>query len=123
VICSVGFPVHALPVPEWLRGWLRSSTLLCAMGRDAGKKTVRFDGRGIRHNASRHMDPGLFAEVDGDASRLGRFYDARRVFPRRCRGHEGLFGVHPMGGCAVGGPDEGVTDHRREVFGYPGLYV
>lgn len=124
VICSVGFPVHALPVPEWLRTWLRSSTLLFAMGCDAAAATVRFDGRGIVTTASRRMDPGLVAEIDGDVSRLGHLYGARRVFPRRRAGREGLFAVHPMGGCAVGrGPHEGVTDHRGEVFGYPGLYV
>jgi cholesterol oxidase len=124
LICSVGFPVHALPVPERLRGWLDSSTLLFAMGRDAAAATVRFDGRGIVTTASRRTDPGLVAEVDGDAGRLGRFYDARRVLPRRRPGRDGLFAVHPMGGCAVGrGPEEGVTDHRGEVFGYPGLHV
>lgn len=35
-----------------------------------------------------------------------------------------LVTVHPLGGCAMGrDAAEGVTDHRGEVFGYPGLYV
>ena len=32
--------------------------------------------------------------------------------------------VHPLGGCGMGDTaDQGVVDHRGEVFGYPGLYV
>ena len=32
--------------------------------------------------------------------------------------------AHPMGGAAIADtPDDGVVDHRGEVFGYPGLYV
>jgi len=31
---------------------------------------------------------------------------------------------HPLGGCNMGTTrDNGVVDHRGEVFGYPGLYV
>lgn len=31
---------------------------------------------------------------------------------------------HPLGGCSMGGSaQDGVVDHRGEVFGYPGLYV
>ena len=35
-----------------------------------------------------------------------------------------LVTVHPLGGCAMGrSAEEGVVDHRGEVFGYPRLYV
>lgn len=35
-----------------------------------------------------------------------------------------LITPHPLGGCRMGeGPDDGVVDHRGEVFGHPGLYV
>jgi cholesterol oxidase len=35
-----------------------------------------------------------------------------------------LITPHPLGGCNMGRHSgEGVTDHRGEVFGYPGLYV
>ncbi|MGH8494414.1 MAG: GMC oxidoreductase [Moraxellaceae bacterium] len=31
---------------------------------------------------------------------------------------------HPLGGCRMAdSPEEGVVDHRGEVYGYPGLYV
>lgn len=32
--------------------------------------------------------------------------------------------AHILGGCCMGtGPEDGVINHRHEVFGYPGLYV
>ncbi len=32
--------------------------------------------------------------------------------------------AHILGGAVVAdGPEQGVIDHRHEVFGYPGLYV
>jgi cholesterol oxidase len=35
-----------------------------------------------------------------------------------------LITPHPLGGCNMGTTrDDGVVDHRGEVFGYPGLYV
>ena len=35
-----------------------------------------------------------------------------------------LVTVHPLGGCKMGTtPDDGVVDHRGEVFGYRNLYV
>lgn len=35
-----------------------------------------------------------------------------------------LVTVHPLGGCAMGrSAEDGVVDHRGEVFGYPRLYV
>jgi len=41
---------------------------------------------------------------------------------------ETIFGspttAHILGGACMGeGPDEGVIDHRHQVFGYDGLYV
>jgi cholesterol oxidase len=35
-----------------------------------------------------------------------------------------LVSVHPLGGCAMAStPEEGVVDHRGEVFGHPNLFV
>jgi cholesterol oxidase len=37
---------------------------------------------------------------------------------------QALVTVHPLGGCAMGTTaDDGVVDHRGQVFGYPNLYV
>jgi cholesterol oxidase len=121
---AVGLPVHAMPVPAALARRLRTSTFVFTMGRDAPVGTVGFDGRGVITSANRSLDPDLYDEMEDAATRIAEHYRARRVLPRRRAGREGLVAVHPMGGCAMArSADEGVVDHRGEVFGYPGLYV
>jgi len=40
------------------------------------------------------------------------------------RWFKALVTVHPLGGCAMGtSPEDGVVDHKGEVFGHPGLFV
>jgi len=40
------------------------------------------------------------------------------------RWFKALVSVHPLGGCALGrSAEDGVVDHRGEVFGHPGLFV
>ncbi len=126
VLGEFGLPAHALPLPAFLRDALRRSTLLFAMGRDASSGRMTFDGRGLRTDVDRSMDPGLFAEMQTALNRVAAGYRPRRTVRNFMRGGgpNGLFTVHPLGGCAMAtGPDRGVTDHRGQVFGHPGLYV
>jgi cholesterol oxidase len=121
---AVGLPVHAMPVPPALASRLRNSTFVFTMGRDAPAGTLGFDGRGVITSATRSLDPDLYDEMEDAAARIAEHYSAQRVLPRRRAGREGLVAVHPMGGCAMArSAEEGVVDHRGEVFGYPGLYV
>ena len=47
-----------------------------------------------------------------------------RLLPTRAPGRDKLFAVQAMGGCAMArSVDEGVADHRGEIFGHPGLFV
>jgi cholesterol oxidase len=123
---EVGLPVQGLPVPRPLRGWLRRSTLLFGMGRDASTGTIGYDGRGVTTPLGRSFDSALFHAMESSAARIARHYRPRRFVPGFMAGRdpEGLFSVHPMGGCAMANSaEDGVTDHRGEVFGYPGLFV
>lgn len=50
--------------------------------------------------------------------------DGKLYVPLYWRLLRSLVTVHPLGGCGMGAsPEEGVVDHRCEVFGYPNLYV
>ncbi|MDY7094508.1 MAG: GMC oxidoreductase [Acidobacteriota bacterium] len=54
------------------------------------------------------------SEVEGGEYRLPLWWRLKKA----------LVTVHPLGGCAMGrSTDDGVVDHRGEVFGHPRLYV
>jgi cholesterol oxidase len=56
--------------------------------------------------------------------RLSRANGGRLQVPLYWSLLHALVTVHPLGGCRIGaGPDDGVVDHRGQVFGHPGLYV
>jgi cholesterol oxidase len=72
------------------------------------------------------MDPTIFDDIERTLDRIATPYRARRLWLNapNGRGAGRLGTVHPLGGCAVGRtPDDGVVDHRGQVFGHPGLYV
>lgn len=123
---AVGLPVHVLPLPEFVRRWLKRSTFLLCMGRDASSGTTRFDGMGVTTDIGRSFDRALYAEMEGTVARVASYYDPKRLLVPFLAGgdREALFTVHPLGGCSIGrSADDGVADHRGEVFGYSGLFV
>lgn len=123
---ELGLPTHVLPLPGFLRQWLQRSTFLFCMGRDASRGKIDFDGTGLTTAVDRSIDPALYGEVEAAIRRVADYYGPRRLFINFLsgRGPEGLFTVHPLGGCSIGRhTGEGVTDHRGEVFGHPGLFV
>jgi len=107
-----------------LTGPLKHSTFLFSMGRDSSTGEIAFDGIGLTTRLSRSNSADLFDRTEDAMARVARHYEARHVLPSRREGRDGLFAVHPMGGCAMAGSaDAGVTDHKGEVFGHPGLFV
>jgi cholesterol oxidase len=74
----------------------------------------------------RAFDPTMYDEIEETVRRVAPHYHARRLLSPflTAKDREGLFTVHPLGGCSMGRTaEEGFTDHRGEVFGYPGLFV
>jgi cholesterol oxidase len=126
IVGEVGLPLAALPLGTRLRRRLGRSTGLLAMGRDASTGTIAYDGRMLRSDVGRAIDPGLIGDIERTLDQVSLPYGARRVWLNAPNGRAAsrLGTVHPLGGCAVGRTrDEGVVDHRGEVFGHPGLYV
>ena len=56
--------------------------------------------------------------------RLAAATEGQALIPATWSLFQDLITPHPLGGCNMGTTrDNGVVDHRGEVFGYPGLYV
>ncbi len=126
IVGEVGLPLGALPLGGRLRRRHARAAGLIAMGRDASTGVIEYDGRGLRSRVGRSIDPDLFADVERTLDRVALPYRARRVWLNvpGGRGASRLGTVHPLGGCAVGRtPEDGVVDHRGQVFGHPGLYI
>jgi cholesterol oxidase len=126
VLGAIGLPIQAVPVPKVLRRALQHSTLLFCMGQDASSGTIEFDGKGIVTSVGRSFDTALFDLIQATVTRVARHYAPKRVFLPFLTGNDpdGLFTVHPLGGCSIGRTaDDGFTDHRGEVFGHPGLFI
>jgi cholesterol oxidase len=123
---EVGTTPEAFPVPGLVRGWLRRSTFLFCMGRETSTGTTSFERSSLITSVDRCLDPALYDEMERLIRRVAKHYEPKRILPRILSGKdpEGLFTVHPLGGCSIGSdPEKGFTDHRGEVFGYPGLFV
>ncbi|MCW5889590.1 MAG: GMC family oxidoreductase [bacterium] len=126
IVGEVGTPLAGLPIPGPLRRRLARTVGLLAMGRDASRGRLEFDGRGLRTDMGRSVDPALFAEIEDRLAEVARHYGPRWLFtnPPNGRGAPRIATVHPLGGAAMATSAEtGVVDHRGQVFGHPGLYV
>jgi cholesterol oxidase len=113
-----GFPgLDSLPLPAFLKRRLQRWIFIYGMGADSGTATAAFE-RDRLH-------------VDYDERQEPLFKDIRRAFGllqsesgERVRALPKPFTVHQWGGACLG-PDaqQGVVDHRGEVYGNPGLFI
>ena len=119
-----GSPPAPYPCPASLRDRLDRSIALFAMGRDASVGRVGFDGEGLVTDLGRDVDDRIFDAIETTMHELAPRYGPRKAYvPWPVRGPK-LATVHAQGGASIGStPENGVVDHRGEVFGYPGLHV
>lgn len=126
VVAEVGLGLGVLPLPASLRRGLARSAGFIAMGREATRGRIEYDGRGLRSTVGRGLDPALFRNEEDAIARIAAEYGPRRVLVNlpAGRGRRRLASVHPMGGCGIGrDASEGFTDPQGQVFGHPGLHV
>jgi cholesterol oxidase len=124
LIGEMGVPADSLPLPGRARRALRSSAALAGMGRDASTGTIGFDGRELRTDTDRSMDPEFFDQLESAMAAIAREYHARRVSTGADPERGWLVTVHPSGGASIAnGPGQGVVDHAGQVFANPSLYV
>ncbi|WP_324188249.1 GMC oxidoreductase [Nocardia higoensis] len=118
-------PVTQLPLPGPLRRLLSESVFLFSTGREAGTRLESADGYPYAQ-PYKHLDPEFYARTADRLERMAVAYRPSRFRPNWPLGTAGqrLVTVHPVGGASIGRtPDDGVVDHRGEVFGYPGLFI
>jgi cholesterol oxidase len=118
MVIEGGLALGRLRMPPALRERLASSAFLNTIGRDDGRAELelRRDGLALRNG----LDRAFYEELHADLRRVAAHY-----LPARTLVADGaVTTAHPMGGARIASsPDQGVVDHRGEVFGYPGLYV
>ncbi|MFO7564305.1 MAG: GMC oxidoreductase [Enhygromyxa sp.] len=126
LVGEVGLPLSALPLPRLVARLLGTSGLLIAMGADASTGTLGFDGKFLRCEVDRELDPDIYAAIESDSAKIAAAYRPKLswINAPAGRGKRKIASVHPLGGAGIGNhAGDGVVDHRGAVFGYPGLYI
>ena len=120
VLLEGGLALGGSHIPRALRNKLAASTFINTIGRDDAKAELELRGAGLALRSGHALDRGFFEEMHADLRRVGESYGAARTL----LGDGAVMTAHPMGGAGIAdSADQGVVDHRGEVFGYPGLYV
>ena len=113
-----GFPgLDSLPLPAFLKRRLARWIFIYGMGPDSGVATANFERERLGVNYDERQEP-LLGDIRKAFGMLERESGERvRALPRPLT-------VHQWGGAGLGpGPQQGVVDHRGEVYGNPGLFI
>jgi cholesterol oxidase len=113
-----GLPgLETWPLPAFVKRRLSQVFFMYGMGADSGKASVSFpDGR--LHTDYDYRSEPIYDEVR-QAFRIVTLETGHRATPLKKP-----LSPHVSGGARLGAnADQGVIDHRGEVYGNPGLYV
>lgn len=113
-----GFPgLDSLPLPAFVKRRLERWIFTYGMGADSGAATAGFDGGRLNVNYDEQQEP-LIGDIRRALGQLEQESGERvRILPKPLT-------VHQWGGAGLGSdPQQGVVDHRGEVYGNPGLFV
>ncbi|MGY6028551.1 GMC family oxidoreductase [Phytobacter sp. AG2a] len=106
-----------VPVPLFLKRWLRKQSVIIAFGGDDSNGSVTHNGDKFKIHYSK-KENSIYADIDDELKNIKARTQTKIYAPRN------PVTVHPMGGACLGSSNEdGVVGANGEVFGHPGLYV
>lgn len=118
-------PVTQLPLPWPLRHWLSETVFLFSTGREPGTQLLSAHGAPFAapYKAS---NAAFYSQTANRVKQISEAYHPSWYRPNWPRGDKSrrLVTVHPIGGASIAQvPEDGVVDHRGEVFGHRGLFI
>lgn len=118
-------PVAQLPLPGPVRQWLSETVFLFSTGREPGIRLHSADGAPFAA-PYKSSNAAFYTRTANRVKRIAEAYHPSWFRPNWPVGDKSqrLITVHPVGGASIGRtPEDGVVDHRGEVFGHPGLFI
>ncbi|MGY5957009.1 GMC oxidoreductase [Kosakonia sp. BK9b] len=109
--------IDAVPMPSFLKRWLRKQSVIIAFGGDDsnGRVTTKDGKFTISYN---QHDNSIYADIHDELANIKSRTNTKIYAPRD------PVTVHPMGGACLGTSNrDGVVGADGEVFDHPGLYV
>lgn len=106
-----------IPIPSFIKRWLRKQSVIIAFGGDKtnGSITIRREKFKIHYRA---QDNDIYDEIHNELNNIKAATRTRIFAPRH------PVTVHPIGGACLGTSNsDGVIGADGEVFDHPGLYV
>ncbi|WP_336995860.1 GMC family oxidoreductase [Leclercia sp. UBA7405] len=106
-----------VPVPLFLKRWLRKQSVIIAFGGDDSNGSAIISGGKFKISYSK-KENSIYADIDDELTNIKACTKTKIYAPRN------PVTVHPMGGACLGTSNaDGVVGAEGEVFDHPGLYV
>lgn len=106
-----------IPVPSFLKRWLRKQSVIIAFGGDDSNGSVTTRGGKFKINYSK-KENSIYADISDELKNIKARTKTKIYAPRN------PVTVHPMGGACLGTSNaDGVVGADGEVFDHPGLYI
>ena len=106
-----------VPVPLFLKRWLRKQSVIIAFGGDDSNGSATISGGKFKISYSK-KENSIYADIDDELTNIKASTKTKIYAPRN------PVTVHPMGGACLGTSNaDGVVGAEGEVFDHPGLYV
>ncbi|HBT5056617.1 TPA: GMC family oxidoreductase [Klebsiella pneumoniae] len=106
-----------VPMPSFIRRWLRRQSVIIAFGGDDSNGSVTNQKGKFKISYSKNEN-SIYADINDELKNIKASTKTKIYAPRN------PVTVHPMGGACLGTSNsDGVVGANGEVFDHPGLYV